>query len=539
MNSVGRNEERVLVLASNERDVNHICDMLLSGGIPGELCASAEELIQKLREGVGVGLLTDEALNADGMECLFNALKDQPPWSDIPFLLLTNPGADLDASSAGFLDRFGETANITVLEWPVRRSTFLSVIRSALRARRRQYELREYLAERQRTEQELRQTQKLESIGVLAGGVAHDFNNLLVGILGNASLAVETLPPDSEAQPMLEDVILAGHKAADLTRQLLAYSGKGQFVIRPVDLSSLVREITVLIQPSIPRSVRLRFDLDRDLPAVEGDSSQLQQLIMNLVINGAEAIGEGRSGSVEIITSFRPVGESEEHHPIAPTEIPPGRYVCLEVRDTGVGMDRQTLSRIFDPFFTTKFTGRGLGLAAALGIVRGHQGGIEVESAPGEGATFRVYLPTLEGRGFQPQGGHLYEDLAGAGLILIVDDEEVVRNVARSSLERYGYQVLTAPDGSDGVEVFRRNASGISLVILDMTMPVMSGDEALEKMQKIRPDIKIILSSGYNEAETVGRFAGRGLAGFIQKPYTSSELAQKVKAALQKRAGQS
>jgi signal transduction histidine kinase/ActR/RegA family two-component response regulator len=532
MTSVERNEERILVLAPTERDAALIRQMLMSGNVSCDICASVEELTEKLKEGIGVGLLTDEALRLQGADGLFAELKAQPPWSDIPFLLLTDPGADLDLSSAQFIELAGERANITLLERPVRLSTFLSVVRSALRARRRQYELRDYLAERRQREQDLRQTQKLESIGVLAGGVAHDFNNLLVGILGNASLAVEILPEDSDARPMLQDVILAGHKAADLTRELLAYSGKGQFVVEPLDLSTLVREITVLIQPSIPRLVRLRLDLDRDLPAIEGDASQLQQLVMNLVINGAEAIGENKAGYVEVTTRLCEVGDGDARRPIPPTEVSPGHYICLEVRDTGTGMDPQTLARIFDPFFTTKFTGRGLGLSAALGIVRGHHAGIEVDSAPGMGAAFRIYFPTVDGRQLKVKGDRAHEDLRGAGLILLVDDEEVVRSVARSSLERYGYHVVTAQDGRDGVETFRRHSRDISLVILDITMPVMSGEDALNEIQALSAGVKVMLSSGYNEADAIRRFSGRGLVGFIQKPYTAAALARKVKAAL-------
>src|SRR5438105_4399714 len=271
MPPVERNEERVLILAPTERDVTLICDMLLSGDIPADACSGVEELTWKLKEGVGVGLLTDEALRSDGLERLFTELEGQPPWSDVPFLLLTDSGADLDVRSARFLERFGESANVTVLERPVRRSTFLSVVRSALRARRRQYELRDYLAERRKTEQELRQTQKLESIGVLAGGVAHDFNNLLVGILGNASLAQDMLPPGDPVSRVVEALVQASERAAHLTRQMLAYSGKGQFIIKPVNLSTLTRGVTKLVQSSISNRIFVHLDLARDLPFVEAD----------------------------------------------------------------------------------------------------------------------------------------------------------------------------------------------------------------------------------------------------------------------------
>jgi signal transduction histidine kinase/ActR/RegA family two-component response regulator len=525
--------ERVLILAPIGRDGRLIRATLMRAGILAEICTDIDELASKVTEGAGIGLLTEEALHGDAVKGLLHGLAEQPAWSDIPLLLLTGAGDTIAADSARLMDEFADSANITVLERPVRVGTLLSAVRSGLRARRRQYEVRDYIAERRRIDQDLRQTQKLESIGVLAGGVAHDFNNLLVGILGNASLAMDVLPMDSPAAPLLQDVVLAGHRAADLTRQLLAYSGKGHFIIKPLDLSDLVREISGLIQPSIPKMVRLKLDLRQDLPAIEGDSSQLQQLVMNLVINGAESIPAGESGTVIVATYTREV--SEPIRTIPPTEVLPGSYACIDVRDSGSGMDAATLSRIFDPFFTTKFTGRGLGLAAALGIVRGHKGGIEVESGPGKGSTFRVYIPAKGGRAEQRRAAAV-ENLSGAGLVLVVDDEEMVRGAARSCLKRYGYHVVVAADGREGVELFRTRPDEIALVILDMNMPVMSGDEALGEMQKIRPDARIILSSGYTQVEATTRFGGRGLAGFLQKPYTASELAHEVKRVLEGRA---
>ncbi len=526
-----RHEERVLVLAPNGGDASLISDILVNAGISTDICESLEDLSIRLREGSGVALLAEEAIRSGGAEILFAELKTQPAWSDLQFLLLTTDGGSLRPAGVHLMDVFGESANITIIERPIRANTLVSMVRTALRARRRQYEVRDYIAERKRIEDDLRQTQKLESIGVLAGGVAHDFNNLLVGILGNSSLALDMLPEDDPARPLLQDVILAGHRAADLTRQLLAYSGKGRFIVQPLNFSELVREITGLIQPSIPKLVRLRLDLDSNLPAIEGDSSQLQQLIMNLVINGAEAIGE-RAGSVAVTTRLCEVREENIPRVVPPTDIQPGRYVCLEVKDDGAGMDPQTISKIFDPFFTTKFTGRGLGLAATLGIVRSHDGGIEVDSAPGQGATLRVYLPATTATLPIQQDEAVHEDLSGAGVILFVDDEDVVRSVARSTLERFGYTVLTAQNGPDAIEALRQGSAEIALVILDLTMPVMSGEETLREMRNIRPRLKVILSSGYNEAEAISRFADRELAGFLQKPYTAVELGQKVKAAL-------
>jgi len=389
------------------------------------------------------------------------------------------------------------------------------------------------VTERKRLEEQLRQTQKLESIGVLAGGVAHDFNNLLTGVLGNATLALDTLSPTHPSRPYLEDVMQAAESAAHLTRQLLAYSGKGRFIIQPVDLSSLTREITTLVRTSIPRTVQLRLELAPDLPAVEGDPGQLQQLIMNLVINGAEAIGEGRNGSVLVATGVQSVDEEFLRNTFAAAEIGPGRYVSLEVQDTGAGMDPETQSKIFDPFFSTKFSGRGLGLSAVLGIVRGHKGAIKVYSTPGQGTTFKVLLPGGEQTAAKAAAAVGRTDLRGEGTILVADDEDIVRRTANSALERQGYRVLLAANGQEAVDLFRERGSEVALVLLDLTMPVLGGEQVLRELRRLRPSVRILLSSGFNEVEAIQHFAGKGLSGFIQKPYTAMQLAEKVKTVLE------
>ncbi|MEX2264040.1 MAG: response regulator [Bryobacteraceae bacterium] len=387
------------------------------------------------------------------------------------------------------------------------------------------------VTERKQLDERLQQAAKLESLGLLAGGVAHDFNNLLVGILGNASLAFETIPSSNPARAMLRDAIDASERASHLTRQMLAYAGKGRFLIEPVDLSALVRDISKLVQTSIPKSVQLRLELQDALPCIEADASQLQQLIMNLVINGAEAIGENNTGTVLVTTAEHEIDKAYILTTQIASEVGPGTYVVLEVHDTGCGMDQATVSKIFDPFFTTKFTGRGLGLAAAQGIVRGHKGAIKVYSTPGKGTSFKVLFPaTADTPNKRPRPGAIA--LTGSGTILVVDDEPMVRNAVKSMLERYGYEAVLAENGQEAVDLFRVLAEKISVVLLDMTMPVMGGEEALRQLKLIRPDVPVILSSGYNEVETIRRFTGKGLAGFIQKPYSATTLAEKIKTVL-------
>ena len=382
------------------------------------------------------------------------------------------------------------------------------------------------VTERRSLEEKLRNSQKLESIGLLAGGIAHDFNNLLTGIMGNAGLALQILPKPSPAAPLMQNVVHASERAADLTQQLLAYAGKGKFVVAPLDLSALVRQIANLVQSTISKMVRLEMDLDSRLPMVEADASQIQQVVMNLVINAAEAIGD-RPGTVRVKTGLQAAGEREVGE-----ELKPGNYVFLEVQETGSGMDRETLGRIFDPFFTTKFTGRGLGLAAVSGIVRGHRGAIRVSSEPEKGSTFQVLFPASATYATAAQQADGEEDLHGSGLILVIDDEETVRSTAGAALSRYGYAVEVAENGGRAMEAFRSRPGEFAMVLLDLTMPVLGGETVLRLIKEIRPDIPVIVSSGYSEVDANRRFAPGALAGFLQKPYTGATLAQKVKAAL-------
>jgi PAS domain S-box-containing protein len=385
------------------------------------------------------------------------------------------------------------------------------------------------ISELKNTDEALRRAQKLESLGVLAGGVAHDFNNLLTGIMGNASILAEELTPEDPHQELIREISRASERAAGLTRQLLAYSGKGRFVLENIDVSQQVREIRSLIHTSLPKTVNISLELDQNLPAIIADGGQIQQVIMNLVINAAEAIGPDRSGWVVLKTRVQDVDAMMSK---TLDDLPEGRYVDLEVHDNGCGMDEATKAKMFDPFFTTKFLGRGLGLAAVLGIVRGHNGAIKVYSTPNEGTTIKVLFPA-EREKAPARGPEIpEEELAGSGLVLFVDDEATVRQAARNGLLHYGYTVVAAADGQEAVELFRAMAGRVKVVILDLTMPVMGGEETLKHLRAFRPDVPVVLSSGYHMSEVVERFAGKGLAGFIQKPYTAAGLAEAVKKAL-------
>jgi PAS domain S-box-containing protein len=378
-----------------------------------------------------------------------------------------------------------------------------------------------------RLEEHLRETQKLESLGVLAGGVAHDFNNLLTGIMGNISLAIELAKSGADISGILENAIHASEKAAYLTSQMLAYVGRGQFVVESVELSSAAREAIRLVRTSIPDSIQMELDFRSDVGFIRADPTQLQQIAMNLILNAAEAIGE-REGKLLVRVTTHHVGPAEPRVHCDVGEIGPGDYGVLEVHDTGPGIDPEIRPKIFDPFFTTKFAGRGLGLASTGGIVRLLKGAISVESTPEKGTTFRVLLP---------MGGD--EKTAAApetqSPILIVDDEEVVRQAASDILRSQGYEVLAAENGRQAVDLFRQRDGRFALVLLDLTMPVMGGPQSIGKLKAIRPEVPVLVSTGLNEETAMRRFAGADIAGFIQKPYTLRALAEKIRGILDRR----
>ena len=377
--------------------------------------------------------------------------------------------------------------------------------------------------ERARIQEKMLQTQKLESLGVLAGGIAHDFNNLLTVIQGNAAVALSRL---RKGDPLLEpigDIAGAAGRAADLTRQMLAYSGKGRLEIRPLDLRQHVHEISNLLRSSIPKKVSLRIDEPAQLAAIQGDPSQIHQVVMNLVINAAEAIGD-RDGEVLVA-----LGEEEirgDGDFIGASRLPDGRYVRLTVSDTGTGMDEKVRARIFDPFFTTKATGRGLGLAAVLGIVRGHGGALRIDSAPGRGTRFEVFIPASGARAHPPKPGEPHP-AQGRGTILVIDDEEQVRSATARLLATLGYDVLEARDGAEGAEIFRRNP--VDAVVLDLVMPLLSGEETLALLRSIDPEVRVIFFSGYANAE---RLAPLQPAAVLHKPFTRQDLAAALESAL-------
>jgi CheY-like chemotaxis protein len=330
------------------------------------------------------------------------------------------------------------------------------------------------------------------------------------------------LNPESPVLDNLQRIEKAAARASDLARQMLAYSGKGTFVIESIDLNRLVEEMGHMLEVSISKHAVLRYNLTRPLPGVAADATQLRQVVMNLVINASEAIGD-QSGVIAISTGCVDSTETSLQNYWLTDPLPHGLYVFLEVADTGCGMDKETMARIFDPFFTTKFTGRGLGMAAVLGIVRSHKGAIRVYSEAGRGSTFKILLPAGDRPPElqePPTGNDIWR---GSGVALLVDDEETVRAIGGEMLRELGYEVITAVDGQDAVEKYVARGD-IDVVILDLTMPHMDGEQCFRELRQREPRVKVIMTSGFSEHEVTQKFAGKGLVGFIQKPYTLAAL---------------
>lgn len=387
--------------------------------------------------------------------------------------------------------------------------------------------------ERELVRNRLQESQRLESLGILAGGIAHDFNNLLTGIMGNAALAKMDMSSGSELNEHLDEIQSSSNRAADLCRQLLAYAGAGKFVMEAVDIGAIANDIVSLMRNSYPSRALVQSEFEADLPAVMTDPSQMRQTIMNLLLNAMESMDPIKGGIVKVSTRLVRLTDDLFVGAILAPEKLQSEYVLLEVCDNGCGMDEQTKVRMFDPFFTTKFVGRGLGLAAVLGIVRSLGGAIVVTSKRNGGTTFRIFLPSS---GQKPGKTSKLLFMAGAefslektGTILIVDDEETVRDVCRKSLSEAGFKVLVANDGVQAMEIFRENKEFISAVVLDLSMPRMDGQQTFSALRMIVPRIKVLMTSGYSEEEMMTRLAGKTPAGFIQKPYMPGALVDKVR----------
>ncbi|MFP4052893.1 MAG: response regulator [Phycisphaerae bacterium] len=375
-------------------------------------------------------------------------------------------------------------------------------------------------------QEQLRQSQKLESIGQLAGGIAHDFNNLLTGILGNAQLLELGLEENSELAPLVEQISLASGRAADLTKQLLGFARRGRIRTVEVNLHELVIEVTGLLSHSIDRKIEVRRELEAESPLVSGDPTQLQNVLLNLGVNARDAMPDG--GTLTFAT--RNVELDSEYCRLRSGEIAPGSYVEVSVTDTGVGMAPEVVERIFEPFFTTKphGEGTGLGLAGAYGSIRSHQGLIECYSRPREGTVMRLLLPmhSVQQRpaGSLPVTSYVY----GRGRVMVVDDEEIVRNFAATALRNLGYEVALCRDGVEAIEYVRRHSGEVDIVVLDLIMPRLGGADTLRQLRQIEPDLDVLISSGFTKGEIVSECLEAGAVGFLSKPFQIAELSHQI-----------
>jgi two-component system, cell cycle sensor histidine kinase and response regulator CckA len=382
-----------------------------------------------------------------------------------------------------------------------------------------------------RLEQRIQQAQKLESLGVLAGGIAHDFNNILMAILGHAELGLRKMSPLSPGRDNIHGIETAARRAAELCRQMLAYTGKASFASEALEVGDLIDEMAHLLKTSISKKAILNLHCERGLPPILADPSQIRQILLNLILNASDAIGD-RSGVISITVGATRCDTDYLSTTELTGDLKPGMYIHIEVSDTGCGMSAETRSHIFEPFFSTKFAGRGLGLAAALGIVKAHRGAMKIYSEVGKGTTFKLLFPALEVAENAPAEASEPQTWHGSGTILLADDEESLRALGAEMLESLGFAVLTAEDGRQALELFKQRSAEITLVILDLTMPHMDGVETFRALRQLNPGIKIILASGYTQEDVASRFAGKGLSGVLQKPFSIDKLTRLLAAAL-------
>lgn len=389
-------------------------------------------------------------------------------------------------------------------------------------------------AERIEQERKILQIQKSESLGILAGGIAHDFNNLLATMLGNANLARLDLPANSPIHEPLAQVENAATRAAALCQQMLAYAGRSPLAFEEVDLNALIKETHLLFQVSIGKKIVIDLQLSQPLAPIKAAPAQIQQVVMNLTLNASDAIGD-KEGRITIKTTSKHLDSGELSAQFPNFSLPPGSYVLLDVTDTGCGIPPESLARIFEPFYTTKFTGHGLGLAAVAGIVKSHKGAIRVSSAPGQGSSFQILFPDLRcSRPPFASDRQTSENWRGSGIVLVVDDEPGVRTVVSKTIESFGFTTITAADGVEAVERFREHSDKLQLVLLDLTMPRMNGEETFVAMQQLRPTVPVILMSGFTEKLTLEKFAQTKPAGFLAKPFTRAALQARLHALLER-----
>lgn len=476
-------------------------------------------------------------IGADPSDVLYKDFWDTPWWSHSPELQEKLRQAIRDAANGTYVNfeatHLDEDGSIHFIDFSLRPITDeTGTVLFLVPEGRDITERKNAEEERLSLERQLLHSQKLESLGILSGGIAHDFNNLLQAILGNLDIAIKRLPEGSVAVQKIINAINASNQAAKLTNMMLAYSGKGNFVIKKMSLTELVQKNATMLSAAISKSVTLNLQLDDNLPLNIADEGQVQQIVMNLITNASEAIGE-ENGSITLSTGVTYFDQTTLNGSRLEEKLTPGHYVWIESSDTGCGMDEHTLHKLFDPFFTTKFTGRGLGMSAVLGIIRAHKGALLVKSTPAVGTSIKVLLPLAELTEENMFTSDTVRDLSKtvsspSGTILVVDDEEFVRDVCAAMLTEIGYETIMASSGKQAMSIFREQQDRIDLVVLDKSMPHMDGVAVFHELRNIRKDIKVVLASGFSDQEILERFNGLDLNGFIQKPFDMRSFGNEV-----------
>jgi len=551
------NGSRVLVLAPRGRDAQVIRNVLNATGVDAVVCADLPALIAAAGAGAGCALVTSESLTGPSLDELGRWVKDQPAWSDFPFIVLVPPYSAAVVAMAE--ERLAALGNTVLLERPLRADTLRRAVAAALRARERQYRANDQMlrqseaeealrvlnetlesriaerthelsrannrlmmeiSERERTQSALVQSQKMEAIGQLTGGLAHDFNNLLNVIMGSVQL-IERAAADARIRRLAQNARHAVDRGAKLTSQLLAFSRSQNLDLRPTDVNGLLAGMKELMGLSLGPSVRIVTDAEAGLPLASADANQLELAILNLGINARDAMPGG--GTVSVSTSVR---ES------LGGDLPPGRFVVISVTDTGTGIPPETLNKVFDPFFTTKPVGKGtgLGLSQVYGIARQSGGTARIHSKVGEGTTVEIWLAIAAAQqGAEPVPPDAAAAAGGSARILVIDDDPSVRNLIVECLQLLGYEVLQAGDGESGLRMLREHSP--DLMMVDFIMHGMNGAEVIEIARALRPRLPIILATGYADAKVGGTILESERV--LQKPFNIDELADMVAAALQ------
>lgn len=547
--------EETAIDETTVRGTLHTIARIVEAQVPGYKCSILLVADGRFVQGAGPSLPDDYNAAVDGyaigptvgscgtaiywnVPVVVEDIQADPLWADLAELA---KGAGVAACwSHPFTTRGGNVLGALALYAPVPQAPTkeqLSLLQAAARMTglavergRAEEALREKRKRELELEDQLRQAAKMEAIGVLAGGVAHDFNNVLATILANAELALELSPPDSEVKSMLGEVIAASQRAGNFCQQMLAYSGNSKVSASRFELGALFPQLSSLVQAALSKKAKLEYALHEEPIFLEGDENQLLQVIMNLVINAADALGNDE-GQIELGTSLAHY-EVDTLRRLAPQDdLPAGEYVRLAVRDNGSGIDPATLARIFDPFFTTKTTGRGLGLAAVKGIVVAHRGLIQIESVVGEGTTFSVLLPTTAPSESEELAPDVHLASASRKRILVADDDDNLRTIICRWLKYSGFDVLEAADGQQAIDIFLQDPESIDCILLDLSMPKLSGDEVHKEIRTVRQDVPVILMSGYAEQEVRDRFERTELTGILQKPVPASDIVTTVRKA--------